>query len=120
MNWMKGGQNSPQNVKKDPTRFTLPNMQKGTYLDMYAFLNEREYTPRFDMTELVWSENGIRLAEHDPRNISINYEPSVVGETVRAGGRAEAGTARPCACCVPRSCPGVLRQLMPSSFCRPH
>lgn len=41
MSWFKGGKQAPG--RGDPVSHSLPKLQKGALLDMYAFLNEKAY-----------------------------------------------------------------------------
>mmetsp|Transcript_13857 Transcript_13857/g.24278 ORF Transcript_13857/g.24278 Transcript_13857/m.24278 type:complete len:620 (+) Transcript_13857:140-1999(+) len=76
MSWFKG--DKTKTASKEPQLYSSPKFIKGQLVDMYVFLTEQDVVPdgRFNMADLVWSETGIRLAEADARNVSINYEPS--------------------------------------------
>jgi len=75
MSWFKGNKQTAVNTK-DPMSMSFPKYSKGSLVDMYCFISEKNYLSDFDMSELIWSETGIELAMSDQRNYTFIYEPS--------------------------------------------
>ena len=85
----KAGTPSSKGQSKEPEKYSFPSFTKGSIVDMYCFISEKQHIHRYSdhLADLIWSERGVEVGGSATHNYTYNYEPSSVRHQRRGVGK---------------------------------